>query len=215
MRESLEMARKEDGRSFTVKQIEKSIARLEEKYKKLVDVPRDPGLAFESTGIDYVIVDEAHLYKNLATPSNIPGANLDGSQKSADMHMKLTYLRQQHGERVVTMATATPIANSVTEAYVMQRYLRPDLLEDAGLHVFDQWAATFGKTVSEIEVAPTGGENFRMKRSSPGLWCNARVIDRAGDGQADRARTGSSVSGSSPSSGTRDRRQRPRRSRPR
>lgn len=118
MRESLEMARKEDGRSFTVEQIEKSIARLEEKYKKLVDVPRDPGLAFESTGIDYVIVDEAHLYKNLA------------------------------------------------------------------------W-------------------------SSPGLWCNARVIDRAGDGQADRARTGSSVSGSSPSSGTRDRRQRPRRSRPR
>ncbi|MFC3399359.1 hypothetical protein ACFOEP_13165 [Microbacterium amylolyticum] len=73
--------------------------------------------------------------------------------------MKLDYLRSQHGERVVTMATATPIANSVTEAYVMQRYLRPDLLENAGLRVFDQWAATFGKTVSEIEVAPTGGKN--------------------------------------------------------
>lgn len=163
MRESLELAKKADERSFTVKQMEKAIARLEEKYKKLVDVSRDPGLAFESTGIDYVMVDEAHLYKNLATASNIPGAALDGSQKSADMHMKLTYLREQHGERVVTMATATPIANSVTEAYVMQRYLRPDLLEDAGLKVFDQWAATFGKTVSEIEVAPTGGENFRMK----------------------------------------------------
>ena len=64
---------------------------------------------------------------------------------------------------MVTFATATPIANSVTEAYVMQRYLRPDLLEAAGIEVFDTWAATFGQVVSQVELAPEGGSNFRMK----------------------------------------------------
>src|SRR5699024_6801791 len=71
------------------------------------------------------------------------------------------YLRQEYGERVVTAATATPIANSVTEAHVMQRYLRPDLLEAAGVGEFDAWAATFGQTVTEIEMGVAGG--FRQK----------------------------------------------------
>ncbi len=77
--------------------------------------------------------------------------------------MKIGYLRQRNGKRVVTFATATPIANSVTEAYVMQRYLRPDLLEDAGISVFDSWAATFGQVVTQVELAPEGGDNFRIK----------------------------------------------------
>ncbi|HEY5116330.1 MAG TPA: hypothetical protein VIJ00_12470, partial [Nakamurella sp.] len=63
----------------------------------------------------------------------------------------------------ITVATATPIANSVTEAHVMQRFLRPDLLRDAGVDVFDSWAATFGQTVTEMEMAPAGGGNFRQK----------------------------------------------------
>lgn len=77
--------------------------------------------------------------------------------------MKVDYLRQRNGRRVVTFATATPIANSVTEAYVMQRYLRPDLLEDARISVFDSWAATFGQVVTQVELAPEGGDNFRLK----------------------------------------------------
>ena len=75
--------------------------------------------------------------------------------------MKLEYLRERYGTRVATLATATPLANSVTEAHVMQRYLRPDLLEAAGVTAFDAWAATFGSTVSELEMGPAGG--FRMK----------------------------------------------------
>jgi Helicase conserved C-terminal domain len=77
--------------------------------------------------------------------------------------MKLEYLRDRHGGRVVTMATATPVANSITEAHVMSRYVRPDLLEHAGVGNFDAWAATFGQTVTEIEMAPTGGGDYRMK----------------------------------------------------
>ena len=107
-------------------------------------------------------LDEAHDYKNLQTISNIRDAAIDGSQRASDLHMKLEWLRDRHGDRVATMATATPIANSITEAHVMTRYLRPDLLETAGIEDFDAWAATFGQTVSEIEVAPTGGGDYRM-----------------------------------------------------
>ena len=150
------------GGGLTVKRLEKQILREEERLQALLDSPRDPGVTFEQTGIDYVIVDEAHDYKNLQTVSNIPGAAIDGSQRASDLHMKLEWLRERHGERVATMATATPIANSITEAHVMTRYLRPDLLEAAGIEDFDAWAATFGQTVTEIEIAPTGGGDYRM-----------------------------------------------------
>ena len=119
-------------------------------------------MCFEQTGIDYLLVDEGHDYKNLRTISNIRDAAIDGSQRASDLHMKLHWLRGRHGGRVATLATATPIANSVTEAHVMTRYLRPDLLEHAGIEDFDAWAATFGQTVTEIEVAPTGGGDYRM-----------------------------------------------------
>src|SRR6266705_1299232 len=83
--------------------------------------------------------------------------------RASDLDMKIDYLRRRNGARVVTFATATPIANSVTEAYVMQQYLRPDLLEAAGISVFDSWAATFGQVVTQVELAPEGGSSFRMK----------------------------------------------------
>lgn len=148
--------------SMSVKRIEKAVQRAEERYKKVLDRPRDPGLTFEETGIDYVCMDEAHMVKNLATTSNIRGAGIDGSARATDMHMKLEYLRTEHGERVGTMATATPLANSITEAHVMLRYLRPDLLRNAGLNHFDAWAATFGKTVTEMEISPAGDGKFRL-----------------------------------------------------
>ena len=161
LRAVLEEATGDDA--MTVKRIEKKLLKMEETFKALTDKPRDPGITFESTGIDYVVVDEMHDYKNLATESSIQDAKILGAGRATDLHMKLEYLRSQHGDRVVTVATATPLANSITEAYVMQRYLRPDLLENAGIGHFDAWAATFGQTVTEMEMAPTGGGNFRLK----------------------------------------------------
>ena len=148
---------------LTVKQIEKRIAAAEETQKRLLDAPRDAGITFESTGIDYLIVDEIHDYKNLATVSRIRDANITGSARATDLAVKLDHLRRTHGDRVITGATATPIANSITEAHVMQRLLRPDLLRAAGVESFDAWAATFGETVDEVEMAPQGGESFRLK----------------------------------------------------
>ncbi|MCQ9165485.1 helicase-related protein [Arthrobacter sp. STN4] len=150
-------------KSMTVKKMEARLQAREEKMKARLERPVDPGITFEQTGIDYLIVDELHDFKNLDTPSNISDAAIDGSKRASDLHAKIEYLRETHGDRVITGATATPIANSVTEMYVMQRYLRPDLLEKAGIHDFDTWAATFGEVVSDMEMSVAGGENFKMK----------------------------------------------------
>ena len=161
MREWIRAARSADG--ITVKKLEGALLRAEERLRAKLDSAKDPGITFEATGIDYLCIDEAHGYKNLRTASNISDAAIDGSMRASDLDMKIDYLRRRNGRRVVTFATATPIANSVTEAYVMQRYLRPDLLAAAGIEVFDTWAATFGQVVSQVELAPEGGSNFRMK----------------------------------------------------
>jgi hypothetical protein len=161
MRDFIQASREGDG--LTVKRLEGALLRAEERLKAKLDSVKDPGITFEATGIDYLFVDEAHGYKNLRTPSNIPDAAIDGSMRAADMDMKISYLRGRNGNRVVTFATATPIANSITEAYVMQHYLRPDLLQAAGITDFDTWAATFGQTITQIEMAPEGGNSFRQK----------------------------------------------------
>ncbi len=151
------LANSRSGQRLSVKRLERAVLAAEEQLKKRMDAPRDPGITFEQTGIDYLVIDELHDYKNLRTVSNIRDAAIVGSRRASDLHMKIEYLRGRHGDRVFTGATATPIANSVTEAHVMQRYLRPDLLEASGVEDFDAWAATFGQTVTEIEMAPAGG----------------------------------------------------------
>ena len=160
LRAQLDSSRRAGG--LTVKRLEGALARAEERLDALTDSARDPGVTFEQTGIDYLIVDEAHGYKNLRTPSNIAGVAIDGSQRASDLDMKISYLRDRHGARVATFATATPIANSVAEAYVMQRYLRPDVLDAAGLTDFDTWAATFGEITTTLDLSPDGS-NYRMQ----------------------------------------------------
>ncbi|MDA8186284.1 MAG: hypothetical protein M0035_18010, partial [Actinomycetota bacterium] len=153
------LTRSKEGAGLTVKRLQRRLLEQEEKLKAKLDSGKeDRGISFELTGIDYLFVDEAHLYKNLHTASNIPAANIAGSERAQDLDMKLSWLRSRKPNgRVVTFATATPIANSITEAYVVQSYLRPDLLREAGIEDFDSWAATFAEVVTGVEVAPEGG----------------------------------------------------------
>jgi N12 class adenine-specific DNA methylase len=144
------------GARLTVKRLETMKLRAEERLKSKLDGEKDPGITFEQTGVDYLFVDEAHGYKNLRTPSNIPGMSVDGSNRASDLHMKIEYLRSRH-PRTVTLASATPIANTMGEAYTMLRYLRPDLLDALHVDAFDVFAATFGEVVTAVEVAPEGG----------------------------------------------------------
>lgn len=157
-----ESGRNDTAQKRTVKKMEAAVLRAEEALNKLLDKDKDAGVSFEQTGIDYLMVDEAHEYSNLRTLSNIPSASADGSDMATDLHMKIEHLRANNASgRVVTFASGTPIRNTVTQEYIMQRYLRPDLLEDAGIHSFDQWAATFGDVVDEMELKPEGG-GFRQ-----------------------------------------------------
>lgn len=161
LREALGASRAEGG--LTVKAIERAIARAEERQARLVtDGRRDSGgVCFEATGVDYLIVDEAHAFKHLDIASRISGVGGPGSKRAVDLAMKLDWLRQTNGARVATFATATPISNSIAEMYVMQRYLQPDALAGAGVEHFDGWAANFGRTVTALELAPDAS-TYRM-----------------------------------------------------
>lgn len=163
VRERLERVKAAKGETSGIKRLEKAMLSAEERLKAMRDVKADPDLHFEYTGIDYLVIDELHHYKNLATVSSIPDANITGSKRATDLHAKVDYLRQTKGERVITGATATPLANSITEMYVVQRYLDPDGLARAGIHDFDSWAATFGEVVTVPELAVAGGGRFKVK----------------------------------------------------
>jgi N12 class adenine-specific DNA methylase/predicted ABC-type ATPase len=163
MRAQLEMMSAEVGEDGTkankrtIKAMENALLRAEEALRKKLAKQKDLGVSFEQTGIDYLMVDEAHEYSNLRTLSNIQGAGIAGSDRATDLHMKLEYIRAASKTgRVATFATGTPIRNTITQAYVMQRYMRPDLMENAGIHSFDQWAATFGQVVEAMELKPEG-----------------------------------------------------------
>lgn len=156
------------GEKLNAKRLETAKARLEEKHKTLINAERrDDGVTWETMGVDYIFCDEAHAHKNLGFPSHVQGLGGTGSQRAEDMALKLHTLRDRHGARVATFATATPITNTIGEMYVMQRYLQPDTLAAAGIASFDAWAATFGRTVTTLELAPDGGSyriNTRFAR---------------------------------------------------
>ncbi|MFE1824355.1 DEAD/DEAH box helicase family protein [Streptomyces anulatus] len=167
LRDQLDEAGAAGMHERTIKQIETDLAAVEARMLKQVDESANgAGIFLEDTGIDYLMVDEAHAYKNLRTISAIPGAGIQGSVKATKLHMVLGHLRKTNGNdgnaRVCTLATGTPIANSVTEAYVLKRYLAPALLDYQGLTNFDSWAATFGEVVSSLEP-DAKGDGYKYK----------------------------------------------------
>ena len=162
LRDQLELARN-NGAGRSIKRMERIILNAESRIERnLSGAHDDDGVSFERTGIDYLCVDEAHAYKNLRIVSNLEGCGQVGSRRADDLLMKLEYLRSVHGHRVATFATATPISNAVSEAWVVQRFLQPDRLREAGVGEFDSWAAQFGETRTDIELSPAGNE-YRLK----------------------------------------------------
>ena len=159
-------ARSEDSPSFTVKQMEKTKKMLEAKLQKLNDQTRkDDVVTFEELGVDRLFVDESHFYKNMflyTKMRNIAGIAQTDAQKSSDMFAKCQYLDELTGGKGVTFATGTPVSNSMVELYTIMRYLQYDTLQKMGLSHFDDWAASFGETVTAIELSPEG-TGYRAK----------------------------------------------------
>lgn len=123
----------------------------------LKDADTDNPLSFEQLGIDYLVIDEAHYFKNLRVAGRFANELMGGESKRAtDLDMKLMWLRENVGERCLTLATATPIANTMGEMWVMNHYLRPDILENAGLDSFDAWVSQFATKEENVEVSPKG-----------------------------------------------------------
>lgn len=167
----------EKSTRVTVKRMEGAIKRLEERYEAL-NAHKDTGLTFEETGCDYLFVDEAHSFKNLRRSSDFQELAHTGSHRASDLDFKLrslretkTMLAQAEGinaetylPAVATFATGTPVANSLAEMWVMQHYLRPDLLEKAGLETVDAWGNQFTTAATKVEMSPAGTEFVARER---------------------------------------------------
>ena len=163
---SIEEAGRQAGQNYTVKQLEKTKKSLQAKMKKLNDQTRkDDVVTFEQLGVDRLFVDESHSFKNLflyTKMRNVAGISQTDAQKSSDMFMKCRYMDELTGGRGITFATGTPVSNSMTELYTIMRYLQYDTLMRMGMGHFDSWAATFGETVTTIELSPEG-TGYRAK----------------------------------------------------
>lgn len=155
-----------NAENWTIKDMERFKANLETTLKKLDNADkRDEVINFEDLGIDFLFVDEAHIYKNLFTYTkmqNVAGVGSSRSQRASDMLGKVRYIQECHEGRNVVFATGTPISNSMSEMYVMQYFLQPEALISRGLKSFDAWAATFGQVTSSLEITPEGS-GYRMR----------------------------------------------------
>ena len=163
---SIEEAAHQAGQNYTIKQLEKTKKSLQARMKKLNDQTRkDNVVTFEQLGVDRLFVDESHSFKNLflyTKMRNVAGISQTDAQKSSDMFMKCRYMDELTGGRGITFATGTPVSNSMTELYTIMRYLQYDTLMRMGMGHFDSWAATFGETVTAIELSPEG-TGYRAK----------------------------------------------------
>ncbi len=163
---AIEEMKENNGERWTVKQMESKRKKLKEQIQSLADESRKDNLiTFEELGIDSIMVDEAHAFKNAAIFSkmnNVAGISSNGAKKSMDMQMKCQYLTEINNGRGIVFATGTPISNTMCEMYVMQRYLQKEALEQMGLHHFDSWAANFGEVTTALELT-VEGSGFRFK----------------------------------------------------
>ena len=153
----------EIGRSAE-KQIQKAIKRFEAKLVDKASMRKDAAetITWEMLGLDMLLVDEFHAYKNLffATKmSRVAGLANTNSQRAFDMFIKSRFI-QQNGGRFVGI-TATPVTNTLAEVFTLQRYFQYPTLERLGLTHFDPWAKLFAQAVALPEMSPEGG-GFRI-----------------------------------------------------
>ena len=164
---AIQAAKADKGERFTVKALERQRKQIEKKIEKMrAAFKKDDFITFEELGCDFLFVDEAHNYKNLAVFSkmnNVAGVNANAnSQKAFDMEMKCRYLQELHNGGGVVFATGTPISNSITELFVWQYLLQKQTLDDMNIGYFDNWASVFGVITQSIEVKPSG-DGFRPR----------------------------------------------------
>lgn len=168
-----ELKANKGGNPSTTMQLEKRRKSLATKLEKLADAKRDTdNITFEETGIDYIFVDEAQKYKNLAYTTNLSNVadmgKPDGNQLTFDMQMKTDYVRNMQSGKGVVFGTATPVMNSPVEAYSMLRYLYPEGLEKTGIYNLDNFIDMFGR-IEGITRQDAAGSEWITRNSFTGF----------------------------------------------
>ena len=162
----IDSMKQQQGVKWSIKQMEIKRKQLEANMAELQrEEYKDDVINFEDLGVDCIMVDEAHNYKNLSIftkMNNVAGINTNGSKKAMDLYMKKQYVEEITGGRNIIFATGTPLSNTMCEMYVMQKYLQESELKRHGIHAFDAWAGNFGEVVNSLELAPEG-TGFRFK----------------------------------------------------
>lgn len=161
-----------NSRSRGAKAIARATRALDTRLWKLRDGKNDQDtIFFEQLGVDYIMVDEAHLFRRLDvnSQSRDNGMGSGSSKRATDLLLKVeTLAARKPDSPVVSFFTGTPWSNTLAETWVWQRYLQPDDLDAIGLLSFDAWVSAFIRYESNIEVAPDGS-GFRMYRRPIGV----------------------------------------------
>ena len=145
------------------KGLEGKKANLEAKLQSIrdkVDKNKDKDIDFEEMGIDHLFIDEAHMFKNLTFTTRhdrVAGlGNTEGSQKALNMLFAIRTLQRRFNADIqTTFLSGTPISNSLTEMYLLFKYLRPKELAKQNILNFDAWAAVFAKKTTDFEFSVT------------------------------------------------------------
>lgn len=180
----------DSGAKRSIKEIERRMKDYEAKLERLVESGKadETAVWFDDLGVDWVMIDESHAYKNLAKITKMPriaGIPNTASQRAFDVFMKTRVIMEMRGgkEDGVVMATATPLSNSLCEMHTFQMYLQPQTLKRYGIYEFDAWAASFGESVTGIELAPDGSGFRTNTRFSK--FCNLAELMAIFKGVAD------------------------------
>ena len=164
-----------------LKGLEKRKQTLEAKLQNIQDSiaeRKDDAVDFKMMGIDHLFVDESHQFKNLmfnTRHDRVSGlGNPDGSQRALNMLFAIRTIQERSGKDLgATFLSGTTISNSLTELYLLFKYLRPQALEKQGINSFDAWAAVFAKKSTDYEFSITNDiiqkERFRTFIKVPEL----------------------------------------------
>lgn len=161
-KEELEAFKNELKEKRDINRIDKMLTKLENQLHKNRE-SKTKSIDFSELGVDSIVIDEAHEFKNLGVNTkmkNVLGLGTrEPSQKAQNLYVLTKYLHAN--DKRVMFLTGTPISNSVTELYTMQRYLQPQLLKEKGIESFDSWASCFGESVNDFEL-DSSGINYKL-----------------------------------------------------
>jgi N12 class adenine-specific DNA methylase/adenine-specific DNA methylase len=140
------------------KRLERLKEGLQERLEALA-TRKDDLLTIAEIGVDQIIVDEAQEFRKLSFATNmstLKGVDPNGSQRAWDLYVKSRLIEMRNPGRALVLASGTPITNTLGEMFTVQRLMDRAALRERGLHEFDAWASTFGDTITELELQPSG-----------------------------------------------------------